>query len=311
MKKNLLVLTLVTTLFSLTTMGQSASGDFKHKPGNVVRATSVISMNIDGKLDDAGWVIDQPVSKLISGTPVIDSNIVFFGLAYNAQYLYVGLDLTDATLTLSEMGEVFIDGNKNGGAYDEFDLHMRFVGLNLFVLHPDTITGIILMPSVKPLGDGVTVELAIPWSELGITPTENEQIGFDLIVGDSDTGIGIDYLMAWNGDLTNYESTSLFGDMIFGVSSGLGDMMDKSDQVALFPNPSDGAVSLQFSGESFNGNVNILITDITGRIINDEKYYTGTDNIIRLDAGLFTPGMYFVAILSKAGGKAFKKLIIK
>ena len=310
MKKNLLFSLLAASLFSLTAIGQS-SGDQKYKPGNVVTATSVISMTIDGKLDDAGWIIDQPVSKLISGTPGADSNIVYFGLAYNAEYLYVGLDLTDGVLTLSEMGEVFIDGNKNGGAYDEFDLHMRFVGLNLFVFHPDTVMGIELMPSVKLTGDGVTVELAIPWAAIGVTPVENGQIGFDIIVGDSDTGVDPDYLMSWNGDLTNYESTSMFGDMIFGVSSGTNDVAEDPDAALLYPNPSNGAVFMNLDSKLFNDMVTVNIVDMAGRSVFHHQYDIGQENSIHFETGFLTPGVYFVTALGEDGQKAVDKLIIR
>ncbi len=196
------------------------SGDFKFvRLGNAVIAPKVFNMVVDGQLDEADWNIDQNISNVVNGTLTEDPNLIYFGVTYNDEYLFVGLDVMDGALTPMEMGELFIDGNKNGGAYDENDLHIRFAGPVVIVVHPDTIEGIQLGFAVKPLGDGYTAELAIPWSELGVTAVMGNQIGFDLIISDSDSGTSIDYQMAWNGGLQNYQVTSAFGDLLFGTLS--------------------------------------------------------------------------------------------
>ncbi|MFO7613506.1 MAG: sugar-binding protein [Bacteroidales bacterium] len=194
------------------------SGDFSFtRLGSGVTAPKVFAINVDGILDEADWNIDQVVSKVIDGEPGDDLNEVYFGVAYNEEYLYIGLQVKDAVLTMFEMGEVFIDGNKSGGDYDEYDLHLRFTGPVLTIIHGPEDLDVLLgfMPGI----DGYTAELGIPWAALNIVPEEGGQIGFDLFVGDGDSGTQVDYILAWNGGLENYVNTSSFGDLLFGTLS--------------------------------------------------------------------------------------------
>jgi hypothetical protein len=172
-------------------------------------------MVMDGVLNEKDWRIEQPVSQVIDGTPGANLNTAYFGVTYNEEFLYVGINITDAIPTPGDGGEVFIDGNKSGGAYDEFDVHLKFGIAGIEIIHgPDGI--------VCNLGFGLTQtgyvgEVSIPWEPLGISPEEGTQIGFDIILSDDDTGTGVEYKMAWNGSLANYENTSSFGDLLFGV----------------------------------------------------------------------------------------------
>ena len=236
-----------------------------------VTAPKVSAITIDGNLVEAEWKIDQIVCQIVNGMPGNDMNEVLFGVTYNADYLYIGLSVKDAFLTYFEMGEVFIDGNKSGGAYDEFDLHLRFAGPVVQVVYPDTIIGILLGFGINPLGDGYTAELGIPWSELGVTPVEGAQIGFDLIISDGDSGTGIDYMMAWVGGLQDYVYTSSFGNLLFGGNAGVDEIEDYSAFVVLFPNPSNSNVYLNLANDVFNGNINVYVTDIAGRVVQSNR----------------------------------------
>ena len=291
--------------------GTSSFGDLMFQPENEVTAPKSDYITVNGLLDESDWKIDQIVNIVALGTPGDDPNTSYFGAAYNANFLYVGLDVIDTILTAYEMGEVFIDGNNNGGVYDESDLHLRFAGPYIQVIYPDTIYGVLLGFAVKPTGFGYTAELGIPWSELGITPVEGEQIGFDLILSDGDSGTGVDYMMAWNGGLQNYAGTSSFGDLIFGISSNINDNVDYSDQIVLFPNPSTGIVSLGVNSDSFEGILTMHVADIAGRTVINEQYEVSSGKMIELNASLFTSGVYFVTIQGKDGAKAVKKLIIQ
>ncbi len=194
------------------------SGDYCfQRLGNAVIAPKVFDITVDGILNESDWTIDEPISKIIEGEASDDLNEAYFGVVYNADKLYVGLQVTDAILTLGEEGEIFIDGNKSGGAYDEYDLHLKFVGTQVTVVHGPE--GYEYELGFVPGATGYTVELGLPWDALGITAEEGGQIGFDIILGDDDTNEGASYKMAWNGGLENYENTSSFGDLSFGVLS--------------------------------------------------------------------------------------------
>ncbi|MBW6460693.1 MAG: T9SS type A sorting domain-containing protein [Bacteroidales bacterium] len=194
------------------------SGDFKFtRLGSGVTAPKVFAISVDGILNEADWKIDQVVSKVIEGDPGDDLNEVYFGVAYNDEYLYVGLQVKDALIRPNEMGEVFIDGNKSGGPYDDYDLHLRFGIGGLEIIHGPDVIDVLL--GFQLTADGYTAELGIPWAALDILPEEGGQIGFDLFIHDDDTGLGVDYILAWNGGLQNYNNTSSFGDLLFGTLS--------------------------------------------------------------------------------------------
>jgi hypothetical protein len=193
------------------------SGDYCfERLGNSVIAPKVFAMTMDGKLDEADWKINQNISRIVDGEASADLNTVNFGVTYNDEFLFVGIDIADAIPTPGDGGEVFLDGNKSGGAYDASDIHLKFGILGIEVIYGP--------PDIEcQLGFGLTTkgyagEVAIPWEALGLTPGAN--MGFDIIVSDDDTGTGTaNYKMAWNGGLQNDENTSSFGDLVFGVLS--------------------------------------------------------------------------------------------
>ncbi|MDD9939888.1 MAG: hypothetical protein OXU20_02380, partial [Myxococcales bacterium] len=62
--------------------------------------------------------------------------------------------------------------------------------------------------------DAYTMELAIPWSSLGITPLSGQTvIGFDIGCNDDDDGIDRDLQLMWHGTRFNYDRTDAFGEL--------------------------------------------------------------------------------------------------
>jgi hypothetical protein len=248
------------------------SGDFNFfRLGNGVTAPKVFNILVDGLLNESDWKIDQPVSQVVYGAPAADGDLnqAYFGVAYNSEFLYVGLDVVDSTLTPYEMGEVFIDGNKSGGAYDTNDLYIRFAGPFVIVMYPDTILGIQLGFAAKPDGKGYTAELAIPWAELTVTPAEGGQVGFDLILSDRDTLTipGVDYMLAWNGGLQDYVSTSSFGDLNFGVlACGCISLYNTTVGDVILQNPTDAPTTYVGSYELFEGQDLVFRKDLNDAV---------------------------------------------
>ena len=62
--------------------------------------------------------------------------------------------------------------------------------------------------------DAYTMELAIPWSSLGITPLSGQTvIGFDIGCNDDDDGMDRDLQLMWHGTRFNYDRTDAFGEL--------------------------------------------------------------------------------------------------
>ncbi len=65
----------------------------------------------------------------------------------------------------------------------------------------------------KTIPGGYAVELAVPWRNLGVTPTDGLKLGYDLIGIDDDNGGGRDNQLIWSGEANAYNNTSAFGEL--------------------------------------------------------------------------------------------------
>ncbi len=266
------------------------------------------SIVVDGTLNEADWHLDNYVAKLLNGYFTLDPNTVKFGVAYDDSFLYVGLEVQDALPTLYEMGEIFIDGNNSNGAYDANDLHLRFNGPVVTIVKGPEDLDIDLM--FQLISGGYAAELAIPLAALGITPDPGSQIGFDIIFGDGDSGTQVDYMMSWTGDNNNYESTVAFGTLEFADQTGMNER-PAVNMIHVYPNPASDHIFIEVGGETAGEQINVLISDITGRIILNEDYQVTTaGNSLKVDASGFIPGLYMIRIMDGDGNKITRKLLV-
>ncbi len=186
--------------------------------GNSVIASNVFSMEIDGYLDEPEWEINQPVIRLIEGTPGDDPNQAWFGAVYTDSYLYIGVNIFDGFLYITDGVEFFVDGDNSDGDYDEHDVHFRCTGPVIEIITGPP-GGIDIELGIAINSGGYSMEVAIPLEALAIEPIEGEIAGFDLFVcDDDDLNPPFESKLAWNGDTENASTTSGFGDLIFGSS---------------------------------------------------------------------------------------------
>jgi len=195
------------------------SGDYNfERLGNSVIAPKVFSLNVDGDTGEKDWNFSQNVSNIVEGASGADDNTVQYAVAYNDEYLYIGVNVTDGEIAAggtpaeSDAVHVFIDGNKSGGAYDASDVYFIVDGSGAV-----TVVNGSAVPegAFGTTGTGYAVEVKVAWDDLGVTPAVGGQIGFDLGVTDRDAG-ALQNFMLWNGGTGNYTSTSSFGDLLFG-----------------------------------------------------------------------------------------------
>ncbi len=196
------------------------SGDFNfERLGSSVAAPKVFAINVDGSLNEADWTINQPVSKLIDGDAGDDPNVVNFGAAYNDDFLYVGVEITDATIMTGQAAAedndavlIAVDGDKSGGDYDASDIAFSVDADGNVTMVQGTATTV---AAVTTTASGYFVEASVAWADLGVTPAPGSQIGFDIGVVDADAD-GYQSYTFWNGDLSDSTSTSALGALLFG-----------------------------------------------------------------------------------------------
>ena len=187
-------------------------------------------MKVDGLAD--GWPGRPP--ELISSDRIVGGKDgkgleAAFKVSWDAQNLYVLVNITDPTpLNNGRHGEGLWDGDgvelfigsekldQPGtllysdrqvllGGVAEVKLDSRHV-VNA-AKQPD-IT-LVNVPSVD--GSGYTMEAAIPWSALDITPKENLELIFDLAIDDAPQGGGRTRQLMWNGGARNSGDRSYWG----------------------------------------------------------------------------------------------------
>jgi hypothetical protein len=191
-------------------------------------------IKIDGKLNEKTWDLSSRLSRRLSGE---SSDTVKFGTSWDDQYLYVGVVVRDAklikdstTFTDDDAIEILIDGNNNGAAFAyvqrKFDEHdrqfaVRWNDPGLYVKR-GTSEGEYL-PSgeyegvkhaMSKTSDGFSVELAIPWATLQLSPSKTNSIGFDIRQYDDDDGQGVDAIAGWLSGHVSALITSNYGDLV-------------------------------------------------------------------------------------------------
>ncbi|MFH2143181.1 MAG: immunoglobulin domain-containing protein, partial [Bacteroidota bacterium] len=104
-----------------------------------------------------------------------------------------------------------------------------------------------------------------------------------------------------NGGPYSHSYSNLEDEGVISLISGL----SQTGIIEIYPNPMDASTTIFF--DNFDKNRKVIISDISGKILRIYEYVY--DNILIIERGNLTPGMYLVDIV---GEKSFKaKLIIK
>jgi hypothetical protein len=171
---------------------------------------------VDGVLNESDWNLSTPVAKTVLGT---SNNTVTYGSLWDNNYLYVGVKVLDANLN-NDSGanvwdddsvEVYVDPTNAGGTTYTANDRQFVQGWNnatLFEAGGHT-TGV--QHAWTAIAGGYTVELAIPWSNLGVMPSTNMNIGFDVANNDDDNAGARDSQAVWAGTINDYQDPSGFG----------------------------------------------------------------------------------------------------
>ncbi|MBW4081553.1 sugar-binding protein [Paenibacillus sp. S150] len=177
------------------------------------------ALTTDGMLNEPYWALRSRVTKNITGT---SNNSVRYGVLGDTQNLYVGIEVLDAELRndsaqsyQDDSVEIYIDADNNQGTvYDAYD-HQITLGW-----HDSQISMIGTLPNVqyaqRDISGGYTVEMAIPWASLNITPARDITLGFDVGINDDDgnNGGNRESQLMWNGTGNNWQDTSEFGHLL-------------------------------------------------------------------------------------------------
>jgi Carbohydrate family 9 binding domain-like len=200
----------------------------------IVKLDTPATITIDGNID-AAWanVQSNNISNVTVGT--LQSG---FGANWKAMwdsvYLYVLVQVNDVLIRpypgsdsafKYDAVEVFVSGNNNQGtSYGAHDFQYLFdfgTGTNhtaaIFTGPGNGGSGSTVTTGISyaidSLSGGYNMEIKIPWSNIGISPILNNNIGFDVAIDDDDNNSGArDAQVEWNATSTQaFNNPSLFG----------------------------------------------------------------------------------------------------
>ncbi len=171
------------------------------------------AIRVDGILSETDWNLYHAVGKKVQGN---SDNVTTFGTVWTADTLYVGIRVVDPNrynnnlFYTTDAVEVYLDARQErAGAYDAND--RQFVQVWSGGLFGSNGSGVVSRSYTLPDNQGYSVELSVPWSNLGITPAPGMLLGFDIANDDDDNGSGRSGQTLWNGNDDNYQNTRAFG----------------------------------------------------------------------------------------------------
>jgi hypothetical protein len=177
---------------------------------------------VDGTLDEASWDLVGTADWRLEGAP---DNAVSFGLLWDDDGLYIGVEIADGTIRSDSDSilqddhvQIYLDGEHDRES--EFNVDDRQILLAADGRFEETngrADG--MAHAVGAFAGGWRAEVFVPWtnfaeSAVGPGPEGRFSLGFDLAVGDDDGGGEREGLQAWLSASDRDRSPNQFGNLV-------------------------------------------------------------------------------------------------
>ncbi len=206
-------------------------GNTYHKVDGVAQVRKASApIKLDGIIDEKEWVIDIAADKEALDRPTITLG---FGTLWDEENLYVAAVVKDDKVVYDHQYPyqndsvelLFNPSNEKAGIWVPGDIQL-FSG---YVNGEKTF----YTANTKPINsawnitdDGYVVEIAVPWTTIGLTPKKGLKIGFDVNVNESDESLKRTGIVTWSGTADNYLTTADFGTIVL---AGAGEEITYAD----------------------------------------------------------------------------------
>lgn len=174
---------------------------------------------IDGGAGEWGGVSSHNLGNVVLGSVSdADDLAATFRVLWSSSHLYILVEVTDditdnsaSTDYENDCVELYIDGtNGKASSYTATDRQYRFIWNSSDIYEKDGHTAGVELGQAST-AEGFRMEIAIPWSSVGTTPSVGDYIGLDVHVGDND-GSGREGKLAWAATEDNaWQNPSVFG----------------------------------------------------------------------------------------------------
>jgi len=271
----------------------------------VAKKTEVLPV-IDGNLNDGVWDLNKTITKIASGTK---NNTESFGVLWDETYLYLGVKVIDSKIVTSNSNawdndgiELYFDMNHNGGTYDASDrqwikvLNSTNIWQKIGAIGGAVTTSSSVKSASQLNADGYSIELAIPWTILGVTPNTTDLYGFDIAVDDCDGSTTRDNQVMWVGTGDNYKDLSKIG--IIQLSNTLAEYVPTAIEtiekvgISIYPNPAKSSFTIKNAEQT---EMKVIVLDTFGREL---QYQVGAGEL-NFDCSKFQTGVYYVRVESQ------------
>lgn len=189
----------------------------EHKKGVSYKSSEI---TLDGALDEDAWFYKYPVKKLIDG----DGQTIAadFSTTWDNDNFYIGLEVKDAgnnarDLANGSMSFYVSPDNNRSFNYREKDFQIQVSDQGNTILpgaagvgNNDGIDTTKIIVKSKYEAGHYTMEIAVPWEQIGVIPTADLSMGLDVMVFDHNTPGSI---VTWSGDSNNWMSPTNFGEL--------------------------------------------------------------------------------------------------
>ena len=100
---------------------------------------------------------------------------------------------------------------------------------------------------------------------------------------------------------TNAQSSKNLQGMVHLTEIGIvpSKAVSQENGIKVYPNPTQGQISVNISQLTLTGNLNVIISDVTGRQLTTQKVDDGSNPVIRMDVSNLQNGLYFISVFSE------------
>jgi uncharacterized protein YjdB len=277
--------------------------------GTVACNKTSLTMTINGSLSETSWsVVNNAFNKTTVGTP---NNTATFGVLWDANNLYIGAKVIDANLNSDSADpweddaiEIYIDANNNKlTSYDGKDNQIIKNYNKSTVFTKFAITG--LQHGWAAISGGYSIEIAVPWSQLGITaPAAGTTLGFDIGYDDDDNAGARDGQAVWRGTTDNYQNTSAFGSIVLSnttARAAVEETIIADESITFWPTIVESELHIQSDG-TFKS---VDVIDMLGRVHHHDDTIEGKESLT-MDLSHLTGGLHFVKMRNEVKSKVFR-----
>jgi len=289
----------------------------------------------------AGITVDDQVEGEWVNTPEMGINNVTVGVRtadFQAQWkgmfddtnLYLLVEVNDETLIndsgagwyMDDVVEVFIDAdNSSGGSYDginDFQFGFRWnddvirIGNNSV----NNSTGIVYSQYATAVG--YNLEVAFPWSLLGVSASSVDYLGFDVAVDDDDNGGDRECAIAsiFTAD-DAWHNPSVFGNVPLVVPTDIHDDIQSQlpEDFSLsqnYPNPFNPSTTLRY-GLPTSSDIKFTLFNALGQEVTQlyQGYQTRGSHQIMVNGHGLSSGVYFVVLEAESVQLKRKIVLLK